>query len=330
MSTNTASPRLAIIVHGGAWDIPDALEKASRRGCVDAASVGYSVLAQGGTAVEAVEAAVRIMEDNPVFDCGHGSVLNADGEVEMDAMIMDGNGLHAGAVAAVQGVSHPITLARQVMRQSDHVFLVGKGARRFADEMGHAVTPASELVTPAAQAEYDAYKRTSYRRPVHDLFNKPEGHDTVGAVAVDCMGNVAAATSTGGITMKRPGRVGDSPLIGAGGYADNSMGACSATGHGESLARYTASYRALAHLAASGNDADPSDAVHVVLQTMLQRVEGRGGLIVVTPDGRVGHGCTTRRMVWASCRGVYAHGSNGTPPSEVANGFENEQRVAKL
>lgn len=289
-----------------------------------------------------------------MYDCGRGSVLNAAGEVEMDAMVMDGSTLDAGAVAAVPGVLHPVTLARQVMRQSDHVLLVGDGARAFANEMGHPVTPTSELVTAAARAEFEEYSRKSYDKPVADLFNKfvsqknihrrqgpyratsqslllntssahthfepvdRPGHDTVGAAAVDRFGVVACATSTGGITMKRPGRVGDSPLIGSGGYADNAIGACSATGHGESLAKYNASYRALSLVPAVN---DPTEAINITLDGMLRRVGGRGGLIMVTPDGRVGHGTSTTRMVWASCRGAFGKDQ----PSDTRDGFHRDR-----
>jgi beta-aspartyl-peptidase (threonine type) len=147
---------------------------------------------------------------------------------------------------------------------------------------------------------------------------RPEPHDTVGAAAVDSAGMVACATSTGGITMKRPGRVGDSPLVGSGGYADNALGACSATGHGESLGKFVASYRALALLPTVQN---PTAAIHTTLDAMLRRVGGRGGLIMVTPDGRVGHGTTTTRMVWASCRG----GAGQVAPDEVKDGFHSER-----
>lgn len=284
---------------------------------------GWNVLAKGGSALDACEAAVRVLEEDPAFDAGVGSVLNADAEVEMDAMIMCGESLNAGAVAAIRNVKNPVTVARAVMEQTPHCLLVGDGARAFADELGIPFASTNELVTEAGRAEYDEYAQQQYKGPVESLFHSSSkceqpngggsgggggapsdggiGHDTVGAAAVDAEGRVAAATSTGGITWKRPGRVGDSPLPGAGGYADSSAGACSATGHGESIMRYLTSARAVEHL---GDGQGPDAACRAALHGMFARLRGRGGLVMVDSTGRVGKFATTTRMVWASRVGV--------------------------
>eukprot|EP00041_Stephanoeca_diplocostata_P007552 m.107879 g.107879 ORF g.107879 m.107879 type:complete len:354 (-) comp16932_c0_seq1:136-1197(-) len=327
--------KIAIIVHGGAWAIPDSLEARSRAGCKNAARTGYDILVDGGTAMDAVESAVRVLENDDVFDAGTGSVLNADGEVEMDAMIMDGETLNTGAVAALPGVANPISVAREVMDRTGHCLLVGQGAQKFADMWGHRTVPVDRLVTSGARAEYEAYKDGSYATPVADLFNGSDaaGHDTVGAVAVDDQGHVACATSTGGITMKRPGRVGDSPLVGCGGYADDLRGAVSATGHGESLMRWGAALRCLADLeqrqdaaraAGVACDADACAAAEHTLQGMLQRTGGRGGLIVVTRTGDVGCFATTPRMVWASAKGL-----PGQTEPHMCVGFEQADCTAQ-
>jgi len=278
---------------------------------------------------------------------------------ELDALIMDGENLGVGAVTCVTGVRNPISLARLVMERTEHCMLAGMGARRFADEMGIAVTPDQELTTEATRSEYRTYQK--YGSAVRDIFGstipaeelvttaeaapggisegailegatvepstvtrgsasvQPLGHDTVGAVAIDNAGNIASATSTGGITLKRPGRVGDSPLVGCGGYADNLAGGCSATGHGEALLRYTASSRAVALMAAG---VEPSEAARQCLHAMHARTGGRGGLIVVGADGRVGHHGTTRRMAWAAAE----EASGGV----VRSGVDNQEAFEEL
>lgn len=229
----------------------------------------------------------------------------------MDAMIMNGQDLRSGAVAAVQKIQNPIRLARLVMDRTPHCLLVGDGASAFADECGVPRVSVDELTTQEARQEFATFK-AEYSAAVSTLFNgnKPDaithapthqsGHDTVGAVAFDQNGNIACATSTGGITGKRVGRVGDTPLVGLGGYADNAAGACAATGHGESIMRTLLASRAIA---AMERGADPSAAAREALENMQARVGGRGGLVCVDRTGRVGHWATTERMVWASVEG---------------------------
>ena len=291
---NRARVSPAIIVHGGAWSLPDRLVEASVRGVEEAARRGWDVLSSGGSALDAVEAAVRSMEDDPVFDAGVGSELNEDGEVEMDSVIMEGGELKAGAVAGVKGVRHPVSLARRVMEETDHVMIIGEGAMRLARELGVEEASQEELVTESARRMWERYVK--YRRTVSELYNR----DTVGAVALDAKGNIAAATSTGGITGKKAGRVGDVPIVGSGAYADNLVGGASSTGHGESIMKVTLARLVLSHV---GGGLGPVEAAELALRYMLERVEGRGGVIVITSEGEVGHFFTTRRMPWASVVG---------------------------
>eukprot|EP00741_Cyanophora_paradoxa_P012482 tig00020610_g12061.t1 len=290
---------IAIIVHGGAYAIPEEIADASVRGCEAAAKAGHQVLARGGSAMDAVEAAIRVLEDDPTFDAGTGSVLNEEGQVEMDAIVMDGATLKTGAVAAVQNIRNPVSLARQVMEQTRHCLLVGAGANKFAREMGVESVRPEELVTEAAQLEWKRFQE--YRATVSTLFNRHElkrgSTDTVGCVALDARGDIACGTSTGGITAKKAGRVGDSPLVGCGAYADNASGGVSCTGHGESIMKVT-----LARQVLHGVEAGlaPEAAARKALEAMRARVDGCGGCIVLTPDGTLGHAFTTPRMAWAA------------------------------
>lgn len=295
----TGSPVVA--VHGGAWAIPDKLTDASVAGCGEAAEAGWASLAAGGSSLDAVEAAVRVLEADPAFDAGRGAVLNANGEVELDAVIMDGRHLSAGAVAAIGPVLHPISVARLVMERTPHVLLVGAGATAFAEEQGVELEAIDALVTPEARAEYA--HMAAFPASVSQLFNRHELKDltqpcdTVGAVCLDAHGNLAAATSTGGITFKRVGRVGDSPIIGSGCLADNAAGAISTTGHGESMMKYTLASRVLQQL--EHDDTAPDAACAAALAGMLERVGGCGGTICIDRFGRVGLAFTTPRMAWA-------------------------------
>jgi L-asparaginase / beta-aspartyl-peptidase len=268
---------ISLIVHGGAGDIPDRRVDGYRRGCVRALEAGWAVLSKRGTALDAVETAVRLMEDDPVFDAGRGSYMNRDGQIEMDAAIMDGTTLANGAVAAIQRVRHPVSVARLVMERTPHCLIVGEGAERFARDMG---VPECSL----ADLQVDLDDRTA------------AVSDTVGAVARDAHGNLAAATSTGGLAGKMPGRVGDSPLVGSGVYADTTLGAASATGRGEDLIRIVAS-KAVCDL--MGRSLAPQEAAQRVIAYLGDRVQGQGGLIAMSPGGVVGAAYNTARMARA-------------------------------
>ncbi|CAG6017441.1 unnamed protein product [Menidia menidia] len=284
-----------LVVHGGAWAIPEELAQASVDGVKTAAREGSSVLRSGGSAMAAVEAAVRALEDNAVFNAGHGATLNIDGEVELDAMIMDGKTLASGAVSSVKDIANPVSLARAVMEKTSHAMLTGRGANLFAESIGFSTVPADSLVSEFERKEWELRKK--YMKGVAEDFKLKLAHDTVGAVALDCAGNVACATSTGGIRNKMVGRVGDSPIIGCGGYADNLIGAVSCTGHGESILKVTLARLILSHIERGKS---VSEASQLSLQTMGDRVQGAGGAIVVSPSGEWAATFTTERMAWAA------------------------------
>ncbi|XP_068137533.1 isoaspartyl peptidase/L-asparaginase-like isoform X2 [Hyperolius riggenbachi] len=299
-----------IVIHGGAWAIPDDLAESSKIGVTCAAKCGYSVLAKGGSAVQAVESAVQMLEDNTVFDAGHGAVLNAEGDVELDAIIMDGKNLAVGAVSCIKNIANPVMFARTVMEKTPHALLTGTGANKFAEQMDFKKVPKEELVTELAIKEWEQYQK--YKQSVTCLFNAERMHDTVGAVAIDCEGNVACATSTGGITNKMVGRVGDSPIIGSGAYADNLYGAVSTTGHGESIMKVTLARLVLFNMEQGET---PQDAADHALDNMKNRVHGRGGLIVVSKTGEWAARFTTKRMAWASVQNnLLTYGLN---PEEI-------------
>ncbi|XP_051503597.1 isoaspartyl peptidase/L-asparaginase [Myxocyprinus asiaticus] len=296
--------KTAIVVHGGAWAIPDALAEASVAGVKAVVRAGDAVLKNGGSALDAVEKAVSALEDDPVFDAGHGAVLNTDGEVELDSIIMDGKTLATGAVSSVRNIANPVSLARAVMEKTEHVMLTDRGANMFAERIGFPA--AHDLVTELERKEWEHYKK--YVIGVKELFNSQWGHDTVGAVALDSFGNVACATSTGGIRNKMVGRVGDSPIIGSGGYADNRSGAVSCTGHGESILKVTLARLILFHMEQGKSAVVAADTS---LQYMGERVQGGGGAIVVSPTGDWAARFTTPRMAWASVKGdVLCYGLN--------------------
>jgi beta-aspartyl-peptidase (threonine type) len=278
----------AIIVHGGAGsrpaDGPDA--EAARAGCARAAAIGYAILVAGGAALDAVEAAVRALEDDERFNAGRGSALTRAGTVEMDAAIMSGDRLRLGAVAALSGVRNPIELARRLLEDGEHALLVGAGALDFAREAGVPLVPDDFHITERARGDL---ARELARRAL------PAGGGTVGAVAVDAAGHVAAATSTGGMVGQRPGRVGDSPLPGAGTYADDEAGAASATGHGERIMQV-----ALTKTAVDLLRARPAREAAAAALVTLERVGGRGGLIVIDKRGEVGVAFNTTSMSWAA------------------------------
>ena len=281
----------SLIVHGGAWSIPREEVEPHVHGCRVAAQAGWDVLTKGGSALDAVEAAVRVLEDDPTFDAGRGSVLNADGDIEMDAIVMDGATLNTGAVAAIQRVQHPVTVARLIMEHSDHNLLVGAGAEAFARRMGELVYPQVNLIVERELERWRAAQKNG-REPTRRDFT----HDTVGAVARDAKGHLAVATSTGGTFNKLPGRVGDSPLIGSGAYADDLYGAASATGWGESLMKIVISKTACDLIAAGLTAQQAADAA---IKRLADRVDGHGGIIVVDARGSAGYARNTPGMAYA-------------------------------
>ncbi len=284
----------AIIVHGGAWDIPDDLVHDHHEACLAAVQAGWALLRQGGSALDAVEQAVRVMEDHPALDAGIGAFLNADGEVELDAGLMDGDTLAVGSVAAVQRIRHPISLARRVM-ESDHVLLVGQGAERFARHVGAEQCPSALLVIPR---ELERWSRITNDQRFHarQSFTRSNGPgDTVGAVALDGNGRIAAGTSTGGTPHKLPGRVGDSPLVGCGYYADSQLGGASCTGWGEAIMRIVLAKTAVDQLARG----DAMAAARWSIEQLQTRVDGPGGIIMLDRQGQVGYAFNTPRMAWA-------------------------------
>ena len=275
--------RYSIAVHGGAGAVPRAAlpperEARYRAGLEAALDAGYALLEQGGSSLDAVTTAVRILEDDPLFNAGHGAALTRDGAAELDAAIMEGRELRAGAVASVRHIKNPVELARRVMEKSRHVLLVGAGAEEFALEEQFALVPNQYFRTAERVEQLESEQRGTR---VSDLVPT---QGTVGAVARDAAGNLAAATSTGGMTNKRPGRVGDSPIIGAGTYAKNGVCAVSATGHGEYFIRAVAAHHVCAGVEYRGLSLEES--VRETLQ-FLAKLGGDGGLIAVDADGRL-------------------------------------------
>ena len=290
---------MALIVHGGAGDITGPDIEAHRHGVEIAARVGWDVLLKGGSSLDAVEAAIVTMEDDPAFNAGTGSYLNRAGEVEMDASFMDGRTLDAGAVAGVQRVKNPIRLARRVL-ESEHTFLIARGAEQFAEELGIPLIDNAELRTPGSIANWKELVTHPPVAPtakyVPASFGFRSGGGTVGCVAVDRDGNIAAGTTTGGMSFKRVGRVGDSPLVGSGTFADNLLGGASTTGWGESITRVVLSKYAVDALK---NDTDPQDVARDAIEYLARRVGGTGGIIIADRAGRVGLSYNTTRMARA-------------------------------
>jgi beta-aspartyl-peptidase (threonine type) len=274
----------SIAVHGGAGTLspadltPDS-DRAFRAGLERALRAGHAVLVDGGTSLDAVVAAVRVLEDDPLFNAGRGAVLAANGQHELDASVMDGRELRAGAVTGVRHVKSPIELARLVMERSPHVMLAGGGAEEFALEQGLAPVPNAHFATERRRRELDRLLHGKIEAGRESLMG------TVGAVARDAQGNLAAATSTGGMTGKKWGRVGDSPIIGAGTYAANDCCAVSATGHGEFFIRAAVAHEIASLMRYRGLDVEA--AADEVVMRQLVRLGGSGGVIAVGRDGRV-------------------------------------------
>ena len=279
----------ALLIHGGAGAAtPSALQAERRSGLTAAFEAGWNILVQGGTALDAVVQASVTLEDHPLFNAGLGSCLTEDGTVEVDASLMDGSTFQTGAVGAVQNTKNAIRLARAVMIDGRHVFLVGQGAERFAREHGLPQAAADELITPRQHQRWQALRLGSGQA---QRTNGEPG--TVGAVALDSSGRLAAATSTGGVFGKRSGRVGDSAVIGAGTYADSALGACSATGDGEHIIRATLA-RTAVELLRGGKD--PAQAARTALARLTRQTRGEAGLILLDPFGRSGVAYTTESM----------------------------------
>jgi len=266
----------AIVVHGGAGTVEAERVPAALAGCRAAASAGLAVLARGGTALDAVQAAVRALEDDPSYNAGVGAALTRDGTVELDAAIMSGAGLRIGAVGAVPNLRQPVDLARAVLDDGEHVLLVGDAAWAFGRERGFAPVDPSVLITPRSLARLEEERR-------HRGSNRSGG--TVGACAIDAEGHVAAATSTGGITFKRRGRVGDTPLAGCGTYADDRAGAASGTGTGELMIRVTLTRVVVDHMRAGRSAQEAAD---LGMAELVERVGGDAGVICVDRAGRIG------------------------------------------
>jgi beta-aspartyl-peptidase (threonine type) len=282
-----------VVVHGGAGQVPEASWSGHRQGCEAAARAGLTVLEAGGSALDAVEAAVRVLEDDERFNAGTGACLTEDGRLELDAAIMEGTGLRGGAVAALPPFRNPVAIARAALEDVKHLLYAAEGAAAFARRAGFSPAPADALITDAARARLAEVLRGE-RGPGW-------AGGTVGAVACDARGRLAAATSTGGMIAKRAGRVGDTPILGAGTYADDEAAAASATGHGEAAIRIGLT-RLACELVRGGLSAQA--AADAAIARFGARVGGAGGLILVDPRGEVGIAWNTATMGHAvACSG---------------------------
>lgn len=325
---------IVLVIHGGAGTIlrknmSAERESHYREALSHALQIGFQVLSTGGSSMDAVEATVRYMEDSPLFNAGHGSVLNADGSVELDASVMDGSNLNAGAVCAVTNTKNPVTLARHVMEYTNHVLLSGKGAEQFAmkQQQSHGLEIVHDM----------SYFHTEFRRKQLDKLRvidsssqqldhnvtvsgssvmtreeeeeKEHKYGTVGAVALDCNGNLAAATSTGGMTNKMPGRVGDSSVIGAGTYANNETCAVSATGHGEVFIRACVSHDISAMIEYKG--VSLQEAADEVVMQKLVKLGGSGGVISVDCRGSIAMPFNSEGMYRGFARGYFSTTATG-------------------
>jgi beta-aspartyl-peptidase (threonine type) len=284
-----------LVVHGGAWAIPDDMVDAHLNGVRNAMAAGWRVLELGGTALDAVEEAVVILENDETFDAGRGSFLNRDGKVQMDALIMDGGTLRAGGVGCVERIANPVRAARKILSESPHVYFVAEGAERFAAEHGIPLCKNEDLIIPREVERLREYQARPEDQKA-DLFAPTISHDTVGAVALDRDGNIAAATSTGGTLDKAPGRLGDSSLIGCGCYADNKSAAASTTGWGEPIMKLVLAKWA-ADRCAAGNM--PEWVAAEAINYLESRLNGHGGMILLNGGGHFGIFHNTPRMAWA-------------------------------
>jgi L-asparaginase / beta-aspartyl-peptidase len=326
MSIEKHSP--VLLVHGGAWAIPDSEAAAHQAGVRRALEAGWKVLQGGGPSMDAVVAAVTILEDDPTFDAGRGSFLTSDGRVQLDALLMDGGRMKAGGVACVERLRNPIQAARLVLEESPHVYFVGAGAEAFASQHGMELIDNAELVLDrerdrlhtaqqraaagladetfsghaddkspetAAKPSAEGSSPSAQDSPETAATGPLDSHDTVGAVALDLAGNLAAGTSTGGTLNKTPGRVGDSSLIGCGCYADNLSAAVSLTGWGEPIMKLVLGKWATDRVAAG---TAPEMAARQAISYLFNRLGGHGGIILLGPDGRFGFAHNTPAMAW--------------------------------
>jgi L-asparaginase / beta-aspartyl-peptidase len=314
-----------LIVHGGAWAIPESDAPAHQAGVRTALETGFAILSRGGSALDAVEAAVVALENDTTFDAGRGSFLTSDGHVQLDALLMDGGRMKAGGVACVERIRNPILAARLVLEQSPHVYFVGSGAEEFAASHGMTLIDNRELVLDrerqrlamAQSRQAAGLADETFSGHVHRDDKSPEtaachlspepsqlSHDTVGAVALDIHGSVAAGTSTGGTLNKTPGRVGDSSLIGCGCYADNLSAAVSLTGWGEPIMKLVLGKWATDRVAAGSA---PEFAAREAISYLFNRLGGHGGIILLGPDGRFGIAHNTPAMAWGLATSAGLH-----------------------
>lgn len=299
-----------LLIHGGAWAMPDDAIAAHEAGIANALAAGYAQLERGGSSMDAVEAAVEVMENDEAFDAGRGSFLTRDGRVQLDALLMNGENLRAGGVACVERLKNPIRAARLVLDHSPHVYFVGVGAERFARQHGMALIDNTELIVPRERERLMAFQKaelegatdTTFSGPLHLDKESEAGddsakasHDTVGAVALDIHGHIAAGTSTGGTLSKAPGRVGDSSLIGCGCYADDDSAAVSLTGWGEPIMKLVLGKWAVDRVAAG---TAPEAAAQAAIDYLYARLGGHGGIILLDRYGRIGLAHNTPRMAW--------------------------------
>jgi beta-aspartyl-peptidase (threonine type) len=307
----------SLIIHGGAWNIPDEAVSDCHDGIRRALEAGWKILSAGGAALDAVEASIVILEDDPTFDAGIGSHLNRDGRVQVDAIVMDGATLKAGAVAAVERVRNPIRLARRILERSEHMMLVASGAEKFAAENGIALCAPEDLVIDRERSAWGRCLEDSHAAEHH----VDHEFGTVGAVALDLTGHLIAGTSTGGTCCKFPGRVGDSPLIGCGCYADAEAGGVSCTGHGEGIMKIVMAKMAVDLLAAADSASrkssaarteigwravspkhlhvnDPNSIAKACVHKLAHRAHTTGGLILLDRDGNPDAAFNTPRMAY--------------------------------
>lgn len=309
-----------VIVHGGAGDITEARVPGKITGVKKSVYEGYSKLQNGGNVLDAVEAAVCSMEKDENFNAGYGSVLTIEGNVELEASIMNGKDLKAGCVTLLKGILHPISVARRIMEKTRHIYLGGIGAMDFAKCEGFCVLPEGALTTENAKKALEEFKKKQEKcedvtfarteldqqQEKKEIITKEHGEPgTVGAVAIDSNGNIAVATSTGGITGKLPGRIGDTPVLGSGTYADNEIGGVSTTGHGETIMRYNLAQRILQKIVCEKQNAQT--ATESVINEMTKRCKGTAGAITIDKNGNIGIHFSSKRMAWAYIKGNELH-----------------------